>query len=208
MDCQITPDWNLVTIANAYGKGFFDYPARNFSCCMIHLNRSLQVISSAMDLQSRLYSQCCKQACPSARVYPRFLNILGDFADILLNHFISKSCNLITQTSGESNDEFNVNFSNFEYEANLARYNNISRPFATLANAEDLSSDGQYDLRDFVLEENIFSHARLMDVDIDFNQDISTGIESPLEVGPVYFCVCNVVEHRESLNQHESVESD
>ncbi|KAL0075990.1 hypothetical protein F4703DRAFT_1798154 [Phycomyces blakesleeanus] len=101
--------------------------------------------------------------------------------------------NLITQTSGESNDKFN-------HEANLARNSNIARLFATLVNVKDLSSDGQYDLRDFVLEENISSHAKSMDIDIDFDQDMSTGIESPPDVGPGYFCVHNIIEHRESSN--------
>ncbi|OAD70567.1 hypothetical protein PHYBLDRAFT_69602 [Phycomyces blakesleeanus NRRL 1555(-)] len=73
--------------------------------------------------------------------------------------------NLITQTSGESNDKFNINFSILSMKPTWQEI--------------DLSSDGQYDLRDFVLEENISSRAKSMDVDIDFDQDMPTGIESP-----------------------------
>ncbi|KAL0082355.1 hypothetical protein F4703DRAFT_1930715 [Phycomyces blakesleeanus] len=82
--------------------------------------------------------------------------------------------NLNTQTSGNSIDEVNINFSDFKYEANLVRNNYISSHFTTLINANDLSSNGQYDLRDFMPEENISCHASSIDVDLDFDQDMST----------------------------------
>ncbi|OAD67998.1 hypothetical protein PHYBLDRAFT_151080 [Phycomyces blakesleeanus NRRL 1555(-)] len=94
---------------------------------------------------------------------------------------------LNTQTSGNSIDKVNVDFSDFEYEANLVRNNYISNHFTTLTNADNFSSDRQYDLRDFIPEEDISCHAK---------------------TGSGYFHVCNVVEHRDSSNHSESNESD
>ncbi|OAD66154.1 hypothetical protein PHYBLDRAFT_73165 [Phycomyces blakesleeanus NRRL 1555(-)] len=57
-------------------------------------------------------------------------------------------------------------------------------------------------------DEEISHHTNSMDVDLDFDQDMSIDIKSPSEASSNYFCVCNVVKHRNSSNHSESNESD
>ncbi|OAD68450.1 hypothetical protein PHYBLDRAFT_69007 [Phycomyces blakesleeanus NRRL 1555(-)] len=130
-----------------------------------------------------------------------------------------KISNLITQTFENSvnedraesvnHSEHIFNFTGFDHQGNQARNNAISRSFTALKYNNELYSGEQYDLREFILEETRNRPAGSMDVDVEFGQDVPTDIETPLEeTGCGYFCICNTVNHADSLSQYESEISD